>query len=239
MLELGSERLIGNDPMPSIAVCGKPLVATASGALWWAGQSTLIVADLHFEKGSAHAARGRYLPPYDTRETLQRLTMDIERFDPERVVALGDSLHDIGAADRMHEGDRAALSVLQEARDWIWIVGNHDPMIGAELGGRVLDHIEIGGLLLRHQPLAGPVTHEIAGHFHPAARLSVYGATLRRPCFVGNNRRLVMPAFGAFTGGLNVLDSAFQPLFGDDGMRVWMLGQEGAYPVATRHLIGD
>jgi uncharacterized protein len=239
MLELKPERDEGGWEAQPLSVGGRTLLATMAGALWWPDESTLIVADLHLEKGSAHAARGQYLPPYDTRETLSRLAGVIDRWAPERVVALGDSLHDSGAADRLHSGDREALSILQEGRAWVWVTGNHDPEIAEHLGGTVVDQIRIGGLMLRHQPFNGAATHEVAGHLHPAARLSIYGATLRRPCFVGNGRRLVLPAFGAFTGGLNVLDTAFEPLFGNDGMRVWMLGQEGVYPVATRHLIGE
>jgi metallophosphoesterase superfamily enzyme len=128
---------------------------------------------------------------------------------------------------------------MQEDRDWVWLNGNHDPEIAPAFGGRAGGELAVGGITLRHQPAAGCVTHEIAGHMHPAARLSMYGYSIRRPCFVGNGRRLVMPAFGAFAGGLNVLDDAFQPLFGNGGIAVWMLGQEGLYPVATRFLSGD
>ena len=240
MLEMKPERAnISDYEAQPITVSGKALVADMSGALWWPGERTLIVADLHLEKGSAGAARGRLLPPYDTRETLTRLAELIDRWEPARVVCLGDSLHDTGAAERIDAGDREVLAILQEGRQWLWITGNHDPAVPAELGGTVAGCVTIGGLKLQHQPYAGLVTHEIAGHLHPAARISIYGHAVRRPCFVGNGRRLVLPAFGAFTGGLNVLDEAFQPLFGSDGMRVWMLGQEGVYPVATRHLVGE
>src|SRR5262249_20823975 len=128
---------------------------------------------------------------------------------------------------------------LQSGRDWIWIAGNHDREIAARVGGRVCDALDIGGLTLRHEPTSGSVTHEIAGHLHPAARLAFQGCSVRRPCFVGNGRRLVLPALGAFTGGLNVLDEAFAPLFGESGLAVWMLGQMGLYPVATRLLRAD
>lgn len=240
MLEVKPERAhIGDYEAQPISVGGKTLVADMSGALWWPGESTLIVADLHLEKGSSQAARGQFLPPYDTRETLSRLAVLLDRWNPRCVIALGDSLHDGDAADRICDGDLAALAILQEGREWIWVTGNHDPEISSRLGGLVRDRVVLGGLKLQHTPFDGHATHEIAAHFHPAARLSIYGHTLRRPCFVGNGRRLVLPAFGAYTGGLNVLDAAFTPLFGNDGMRVWMLGQEGVYPVATRHLVGE
>lgn len=222
-----------------VSVCGKVFIADMSGALYWPAENALIVADLHLEKGSAFAARGQMLPPYDTRETLQRLARAIDRFGADTVIALGDSLHDCGAGERIAAGDLAALRVLQEDRRWVWVTGNHDPAIGCQLGGEVADALVIGGLRLVHLPTSGHATHEIAGHLHPAARLSLYGHTLRRPCFVGNRLRLILPAFGAFTGGLNVLDPAFLPLFGNDGFGVWMLGQEGVYPVATRQLYGD
>ena len=129
--------------------------------------------------------------------------------------------------------------MLQEDREWIWLTGNHDDRIADVFGGRVCSELKIAGIRLRHQPAPGCVTHEIAGHMHPAARISMHGYVIRRPCFVANGRRLVMPAFGAFAGGLNVLDEAFHPLFGDGGMAVWMLGQAGLFPVATRLLSQD
>ena len=222
-----------------IAIAGAEAVLDPAGALWLEASRTLIVADLHLEKASAHAARGTMLPPYDTRETLERLAVAMERYDPAIVVALGDSLHDRGAAQRISSRDLAGLEILQEDRRWIWVTGNHDPEIAGKLGGEVVDALAVGGLRLVHIPTPGRATHEIAGHLHPAARLSLYGHALRRPCFIGNRLRLVLPAFGTFTGGLNVLDQAFLPLFGNDGFGVWMLGQEGVYPVATRHLAGE
>ena len=222
-----------------LSLCGKSLVADASGALYWPAERTLIVADLHLEKGSSFAARGIMLPPYDTRQTLQRLAETIDRFDPQQVIALGDSLHDTGAAERIDATSLEMLTILQEDRKWIWITGNHDPVIAPEFGGHVLEQLVIGSIRFAHVPGQGRMTPEIAGHMHPAARLSLYGHTIRRPCFVGNGRRLLLPAFGTFTGGVNVLHSSFMPLFGNDGMSVWMLGQEGLYPVATRYLCDD
>ncbi|MFM9940671.1 MAG: ligase-associated DNA damage response endonuclease PdeM [Hyphomicrobiaceae bacterium] len=240
MLEIKPERASINDyATQTITVCGKQFVADMSGALFWPGEKTLIVSDLHLEKASSFAVRGQMLPPYDTRETLQRLAEAIDRYDPARVIALGDSLHEPAAADRIGAEDLQILHILQEDRQWVWVTGNHDREIGDRLGGSVVEAMLIGGLKLQHEPQTSQVTHEIAGHLHPAARLSVYGHTVRRPCFVGNGRRLVVPAFGSLTGGLNVLDPAFEPLFGLDGIRVWMLGQEGVYPVATRQLAAD
>lgn len=222
-----------------VSICGKSFLAHKSGALYWPAERALIVADLHLEKGSAFAARGQMLPPYDTRETLMKLAAMIDHYNPETVIALGDSLHDPDGAARMDRSDVESLHMLQEDRDWIWITGNHDPKIDRMLAGYVLPEIVVEGIALRHEPRPGSVTHEIAGHFHPAARLVMRGTSLRRPCFVGNGLRLVMPAFGAYTGGLNILDLAFEPLFGLDGLAVWMLGHEGLYPVAPRLLRDD
>jgi len=240
MLQLKPERFgLAEAVSQPVAVCGKELIADNSGALYWRSQRTLLVADLHLEKASSYAKRGTFLPPYDTRQTLVRLAEVMDRYEPARVIALGDSVHDRGAALRMAAEDLEILQILQEDREWIWLTGNHDPDIPPQLGGKACGELEIAGIALRHQPAVGAVTHEIAAHMHPAARLSMYGYSIRRACFVGNGRRLVMPAFGAFAGGLNVLDDAFRPLFGNGGMAVWMLGHEGLYPVATRLLAAD
>jgi uncharacterized protein len=222
-----------------ITVAGKIFAGDTSGALFWPGESTLIVSDLHLEKGSSQAAKGRLLPPYDTRETLIKLAEAIDRFEPTRIIALGDSLHDVGAADRMSADDLSVLHMIQEHRTWVWVTGNHDPVITPRLGGSVTDELSVDGITFRHEPRHGRVTHEIAGHLHPAAKITKLNHTLRRPCFIGNGRRLILPAFGAFTGGLNVLDDAFEPIFGSDGMHVWMMGQDGLYPIATRLLRAD
>lgn len=240
MLALKPERFDLRDFNTQVVeVCGKTFIADQSGALYWPAERALIVADLHLEKGSAAAARGRMLPPYDTRETLLKLADAVDRFEAEAVIALGDSLHDRGAASRISRQDLEVLRIIQDEREWVWITGNHDPEIDAVLGGQSAPEIKLSGLTLRHEPREGRITHEIAGHMHPAAKLSLHGHILRKPCFIGNGLRLVLPAFGAFTGGLNVLDEAFLPLFGNDGFSVWMLGSEGLYPIATRQLCGD
>lgn len=240
MLDTKPQRLDLRDAATlPVTVAGKVFEADTSGALYWPGMSTLIVSDLHLEKGSSQAVRGRMLPPYDTRETLIKLAEAIDRFEPQRVIALGDSLHDVDAANRMSGDDLAVLHMIQENRTWIWVTGNHDPAFAPRLGGIVGDEVVIEGLTFRHEPRPGRVTHEIAGHLHPAAKITKLSHTIRRPCFIGNGRRLILPAFGAYTGGLNVLDEAFEPIFGSDGMNVWMMGQEGLYPIATRLLRED
>lgn len=237
---LKPESLILNDFFDqAISICGKSFRAHMSGALYWPAEDALIVADLHLEKGSHFAKRGQMLPPYDTRETLRKLAEVIDVYDAETVIALGDSLHDAEALERMPREDRETLDLILQDREWIWITGNHDGESASVLGGAICEELQVEGITFRHEPKTGARTHEIAGHMHPAARLVKHGTSLRRPCFVGNGLRLVMPAFGAYTGGLNVMDDAFAPLFGNDGLSVWMLGQEGCYPVASRLLRGD
>ena len=223
----------------SLSLCGKVFRAHISGALFWPAESALIVADLHLEKGSHYAARGQMLPPYDTRDTLLRLAEVIDAYDAATVIALGDSFHDGEALERMDGADRETLAIMQEDREWIWIAGNHDGATARALGGTVLPELRVEGVVLRHEPGPGARTHEIAGHMHPAARLVMHGTAIRRPCFAGNGKRMILPAFGALTGGLNVLDDAFMPYFGNDGIAVWMLGQEGLYPVPSRLLRED
>lgn len=210
----------------ALIVAGVSLVADLSGALFWPERRMLLVADLHLEKGSACAQRGSLLPPFDTAETLAQLAWVIGRYDPSVVVALGDSFHDSGGADRLAAEDRAHLVSLQSGRDWVWIAGNHDPEPERDVGGVFAREMRVGPLVLRHEPAAGPgVVGEIAGHLHPCARVVQRGRSLTRRCFATDGRRLVMPAFGAYTGGLDVRHRAFATVF--DGLAF------------TAHLIGD
>lgn len=212
-------------------------VADRSGALYLVEERTLVVADMHLEKGSSFAVRGVMLPPYDTRETLSRLADAVGRYAPRRVVALGDSLHDRRGAERLEPEALREIGRLQAGREWLWITGNHDPDIGPGVGGEVADALSIAGITLRHEPIPDGGECEVAGHLHPAARALLGGASLRLRCFVGNGRRLVLPAFGAFAGGLNVLDAVFTGLFAAGGFAVHLVGRDGVYPVA-RHRLG-
>ena len=202
-----------------LTVVSETCVLRCSGALWLPDHSALIAGDLHLEKGSAFAARGQMLPPYDSRATLDRLAAEIADLNPRRIVLLGDSFHDSRAVGRMADDDRARLDALAQGRDWLWVEGNHDRRaleqteVAARLPGRVLDGLSLGALNLSHEPLPGPRVGEIAGHLHPAVRVAAYGRGVRRPCFVTDGRRLLLPAFGAFTGGLNVRDPAVAGLF--------------------------
>jgi len=204
-----------------IRLNGADLTADPSGALLWAVRRTLVVADLHLEKGSAFAARGQLLPPYDTRATLGRLEALIAKHRPERVICLGDSFHDGGAGARLAVGDRARLGRLTAARDWVWIEGNHDPEPPDDLGGRVEAELIDPPLVFRHQARkrgakSPVVAGEVSGHWHPKAAVHLPPKRISAPCFVSDGRRLVLPAFGAYTGGLSVLDPVVSNLFRPD-----------------------
>jgi DNA ligase-associated metallophosphoesterase len=214
----------------------KPLVA---GAVYWEAEDTLLVADLHLEKGAAYAARGMLLPPYDTRSTLSRLGKIIAVVNPGRVVALGDSFHRSECAENLVEDDFALLQELQKGRDWYWICGNHDPHLPESIGGTVCATLTIGGVTLRHEPSRDAKGPEIVGHLHPVARISRRGTVVRRRCFATDGNRLIMPAFGAYAGGLNVLHEAFQPLFLWHRLEAWMMGRHAVYPVLGSLLLPD
>ena len=213
------------------------LAADRAGVLMIETARTLIVSDLHLEKGTARARSRAFLPPYDTRTTLRRLSLAIERLRPKVVVALGDSFHDVGGAGRLCDQDRATLAGLQMRRQWLWISGNHDPELPDELGGDRADEWRHGGAIFQHEPSAG-ATAEVAGHLHPCARVIRDGHVQRRPCFAFGSGRMVLPAFGAYTGGLNVLDPAIVDMFAN-GMAIAVLGRSGVYPVAARQLRPD
>ncbi len=219
-----------------VGVMGVVLEAFAEGALWWADERLLVVADLHLEKGSSFARRGQMLPPYDTGETLARLGRLIETLQPRAVVALGDSFHDDGGALRLSVRDRSALDALHAGRDWLWVAGNHDPDLPASLPGMRVDALAVGPLTFRHEPASGTVDGEIAGHLHPAARVVGRGKSVRRRCFAGDGYRLILPAFGAYAGGLDVLDRAFAGLFRKESFRAFVLGEGRVYAVGRRAL---
>lgn len=194
----------------ALTVNATPLVADPSGALVWPARRLVAVADLHLEKGSHFAARRRPLPPFDSAETLTRLEAVLARHRPRTVVCLGDSFHDVDAPGRLPPAAAARLDALTAAHDWIWIAGNHDPAPDAapdaRWGGRVAGELVLGGLVFRHAAAAGPVAGgEVSGHFHPKAAVRARGRRMSARCFVADGRRLILPAFGAYAGGLNVL----------------------------------
>ena len=224
---------------PALAVCGVAFDLTPEGAAFLAAERLLVVADLHLEKGSAFAARGIALPPYDTRATLARLENLIARFRPRIVIALGDSFHDARADSRMAAEDAAHLARLTRSCDWIWIAGNHDPAPPREFGGEIMEEFHLGPLTFRHEPQSAPAAGEIAGHLHPCAAVRVRGRRLRRRCYASDGTRMVLPAFGAYAGGLNVLDRAFDDLLPGLDFHAWMMGGRTVVLVAARRLEAD
>jgi DNA ligase-associated metallophosphoesterase len=212
-------------------VAGEAFVADLSGALFWEDESLLVVSDLHLEKGSSFATRGVLLPPYDTVATLHRLAAVVARHDPRMVIALGDSFHDRDAHDRLSAPDRDAIAALQARRDWIWISGNHDPALPSELGGVVANEVAVGAIAFRHEPTGA--AGEIAGHLHPKARVSRRGRSMERRCFACDGERAVMPAFGAYTGGLSIRDAAFARIFQTPGLMAYVLGDVRLHSIAA------
>ncbi|MGY8664401.1 ligase-associated DNA damage response endonuclease PdeM [Bradyrhizobium sp. UFLA05-109] len=215
----------------TLDVAGASLVTDISGALFWDEQRLLVVSDLHLEKGSSFAARGVLLPPYDTVATLGRLAAVIARHDPRIVIALGDSFHDRCAHERLSIEDRGAMTTLQTGRDWIWISGNHDPALPRDLGGTVADEIAIGPITFRHEPTGAH--GEIAGHLHPKARITARGRSMERRCFASDGMRAVMPAFGAYAGGLSIRDAAFARVFGARHFTAHLLGDRRVHAIAA------
>ncbi|MBL6852629.1 MAG: ligase-associated DNA damage response endonuclease PdeM [Alphaproteobacteria bacterium] len=214
-------------------VNGERLVLDCAGAAWWPAERTLVFSDIHFEKGSSLARFGALIPPYDTRTALKRMGALIARYAPSRVIALGDSFHDRDAANRLDGFERATLASFVNGTNWVWIEGNHDPQPPTWLGGRVTAEIAIGGLVFRHEPAAIPQAGEIAGHLHPCATVTLRGHSLRRRCFASDGTRMVMPAFGAYAGGLGVDDPVISSLFAQD-FAAYMLGGRRVYAVPAR-----
>ena len=216
MTEIGSDRL-------GFELNGVALTADLSGALFWPAAETLVVADLHLEKGSGLARHGSLLPPYDSRTTLRRLAEALARYRPRRVICVGDSFHDGGAAARLGSEETEMLGRLVGGCDWLWLAGNHDPAPPAALGGTVVEEVTLGPLVFRHQARPGQVAGESSGHFHPKASLSWRGRRVGGRCFVAGRERVILPAFGAYAGGLDVLEPAIADLFAG-GFQALLLG---------------
>ena len=213
-------------PAP-IHLAGERLMLDPWGALFWPAERLLAVADLHFEKASSAAANGRLLPPWDTHATLDRLAALMRRYAPRTVVALGDSFHDPHAAGRLQPRDAARLAALTAAAErFVWVLGNHDPHAPEGVGGQSAPLFQAGPLLFRHEAAPrGPANGEISGHYHPKAQAPTRGVAVTRPCFVTDGRRLMLPALGAYAGGLDVRHAAIARLFPRGG-RVFLLGRD-------------
>ncbi len=179
------------------------LVPLGEGALFWPARRALLVADLHLEKASWFARLGQFLPPYDSHATLSALAHAIEQAGATRLYCLGDSFHDRFGCERLPANARALLTGLTSRLDWTWIVGNHDPGFADHCGGRIEDEVELGGIILRHEALPGEPQPELSGHFHPKLRVHLRGRQVSRRCFVLSPAKLILPAFGSLTGGLD------------------------------------
>jgi hypothetical protein len=189
--------------MVPFSFAGETFEATPDGALFWRAQQSLLVADLHLEKASWFALLGQFLPPYDSHATLTALAAEVERTGATRLYCLGDSFHDRFGCDRLPSNARELLTQLTSTLDWTWIVGNHDPGFADHCGGRIEDEAEIGGIILRHEAARDETRPEISGHFHPKLRVSMKGRRVSRRCFVASPAKIIMPAFGSLTGGLD------------------------------------
>ena len=216
-----------------ITVNGETVLLDPCGAAFVPVHSVLLFADLHFEKGSSYARGRQFLPPYDTTNTLLRMARAVARHRPARVVALGDSFHDSQAADRLGPEEKGLLDSLTRTARFTWIAGNHDPHPPAWLGGDIRESLRVGGLSLRHEPLANFQPGEVAGHLHPCASVAKWGRSVRRRCFVSDGLRLVLPSFGAYTGGLDVGDAAIAALFAGP-FHAYMLGHSRVYAIPRR-----
>lgn len=217
----------------AIHIAGERLMLDPEGVLWWPARRLLVVADLHLEKGSSFAARGALIPPYDSRATLDRLLPLVRRYRPARLVALGDSFHDRHGAVRLAREDAARIEALAQSVGLIWVLGNHDPAPPDGLPGTATEALREGPLTFRHDATGRP--GEISGHLHPKAAVTTRGRRVSRPCFVADPRRIVLPAFGAYTGGLDVRDPAIRALFPRGG-RAFLLGRGRLFSFALAEL---
>jgi DNA ligase-associated metallophosphoesterase len=199
---------------------GHELLLGAGRALYWPAERALLVADLHLEKASWFAQRGQMLPPYDSRDTLERLADTVRVTAARRVLTLGDNFHDDAGALRLDPHCTGMLEALTRVADWVWITGNHDEALSKGFGGTILPELEVGGITLRHEARAGETAPELSGHYHPKMRMTVRNRHIARPCAVlarggVGSERMILPAFGTLTGGLDAaapeIRAALQP----------------------------
>lgn len=246
-----------------ITLGDEPAMLDASGALYLPDRATLVFADLHFEKGSSYAEKGALLPPYDSATTLNRMDAVIACYAPQRVICLGDSFHDRRGADRMPGSVGGRLRRMADQRAWLWVLGNHDPDIPPGAGGETCDEVRLGRLRFLHEtgptPIGttptgptptgptptgptptglSPTGIDVCGHFHPKARIRAGPRRITRPCFIGDGRRMILPSFGAYTGGLDICSPAIAQLFPSD-FTAWLIskGSVYAFPSATTRFV--
>ncbi len=189
--------------MVPFSFAGETFEATPGGALYWPAKEVLLVADLHLEKASWFARLGQFLPPYDSHATLTALAAEVERTGARRLYCLGDSFHDQFGCERLPSQARDLLTDLTSRLEWSWIVGNHDPGFADHCGGHIVAEVELAGIILRHEAVRYEQRPEISGHFHPKLRVHMRGRLVSRRCFVTSATKIIMPAFGSLTGGLD------------------------------------
>ena len=218
--------------MVPFSFAGEELALVGERALYWPRERALLVADLHLEKASFFARFGQMLPPYDSRETLARVAEAVRQTGARRVFCLGDNFHDRAGAERLEPHAAGMLDALTRATDWVWVSGNHDQ--GVVPSGTSVDEIEVSGVMLRHEAHRGETRPELSGHFHPKLRVKARGRSIVRPCVVASERKLILPAFGTLTGGMDAADpaiiAALQPVRAADAL----LGVQGRlvqYPI--------
>lgn len=224
--------LHNHEGVAEMVIAGEQALCDPCGALYIPALDLLCVSDLHLEKGSSLARRGMLVPPYDTAATLLRLRAVIDRYRPRTVISLGDSFHDADGAARLPGMIRADIAALTVGRTWFWVAGNHDPQPPAGLPGETVEALALGNLVFRHEPSPQPSEGEIAGHLHPCARIVQRGRSVRRRCFATDGVRAIMPAFGAYTGSLNVLDRAYAGLFLREGLMAYMIGARRVFAIS-------
>ncbi|WP_327753277.1 ligase-associated DNA damage response endonuclease PdeM [Sphingobium sp. SJ10-10] len=219
--------------MVPLSFAGHEFLALPEAALFWPARSALLVADLHFEKASWYARFGQFLPPHDSRATLDMIEMLVERTGVRAVWSLGDSFHDADGAARLDQGTRARLAALTDRLDWVWITGNHDVGMADTPGGERRADMQVDGIWLRHEADPADPRPEISGHFHPKFRLSVRGRHVSRRCFVGSRTKLILPALGALTGGLDAGHGEIRRVMGADATAlVPVAGRLLRFPIA-------
>ena len=229
-----AETIQASDPRQLIDIGGRTFVVLAEGGLYDKAEAALIIADLHLEKGSSMARRGFLVPPYDSSATLSLLAIMIERVQPKRVICLGDSFHDSEGAARLGGEELSQLFSLQAGRDWLWVSGNHDPRPPEGVGGSWRSEARLGEVVLTHEPKEGFSGAEIAGHLHPVARLRTVAGSIRRRCLASDGRRAILPALGAFTGGLELAHRAFDGLFDEQRLVAYLLDKDRVVPLAAQ-----
>jgi hypothetical protein len=236
-LQRESTALLHDTGASRILLSGKSFVADPTGALFWPAENTLIVADLQLSKCSYLDGEDVVLPPYDTASAFEKLEDALDRYDPLRVIALGNSFAGLSSDGLSHHQSDWLLDMM-EGREWYWVAPDHCGPPEA-LGGTVVPQMMLGGIKFRAEPVRAPVANEIAGGLHPVAQVSHYGHLVRGRCFVTNGMRMILPSLGDYSSGANVLSPAFDPLLGQGGLFVWFISQDRVTSVASPQLMED